>query len=111
MRRAALIRIVLQREAHHLGFIRVVALVEPERAMAETDLSTEIAAFLRERARLTHEYGPSWVVFVGADFKGAFEDFAKAVAFATTTFPNAPFLIRHTMAPEPQFPFLVAEKF
>lgn len=79
--------------------------------MAETDLSTEIAAFLRERARLTREHGASWVVFVGAEFKGAFDDFAKAAAFATSQFPNTAFLIRHTFATEPQFPFLVTEKF
>lgn len=79
--------------------------------MTETDLSTEIAAFLRERARLAREYGPSWVVFVGADFKGAFEDFADAATFATSQFGDTPFLIRNTFETEPQFPFLAAEKF
>ncbi len=79
--------------------------------MAETDLSKEIAAFLRERARLAREHGPSWVVFVGDEFKGAFAEFAMAAAFATSKFPDRPFLIRNTFEAEPQFPFLVAEKF
>ena len=78
--------------------------------MTEVDLSTEIAAFLRERARLAREHGPAWVVFVGDEFKGAFGDFAAAAKFATSKFGATPFLIRNTFEAEPQFPFLVAEK-
>ncbi len=77
--------------------------------MAELDMSETIAAFHAQRPRLLQEQGPSWVVFVGADFKGAFKEFDEAASFALEKFGDAQFLIRHTEEHIPQVPLVVVE--
>jgi hypothetical protein len=41
-------------------------------------------------------HGPSWVVFVGREFKGAFKESDQAATFALEKFNDAQFVIRHT---------------
>lgn len=77
--------------------------------MAELDMSETISAFHAQRPRLLQEHGPAWVVFVGADFKGAFKEFDAAAAFALDKFADAQFLIRHTEEHIPHVPLVVVE--
>lgn len=77
--------------------------------MAELDMSEAISAFHAQRPRLLQDHGPSWVVFVGPDFKGAFKDFDAAAAFALEKFADAQFLIRHTEEHIPHVPLVVVE--
>ncbi len=77
--------------------------------MAELDMSEAISAFHAQRPRLLTEYGPSWVVFVGADFKGAFKEFDGAATFALDKLSDVQFLIRHTEEHIPHVPLVVVE--
>jgi hypothetical protein len=77
--------------------------------MAELDMSEAISAFHEQRPRLLQEHGPSWVVFVGADFKGSFKEFDDAASFALTTLGDTQFLIRHTEEHIPHVPLVVVE--
>lgn len=77
--------------------------------MAELDMSETIAAFHAQRPRLLKEHGPSWVVFVGADFKGAFKEFDEAATFALDKLGDTQFLIRHTEEHIPHVPLVVVE--
>jgi len=77
--------------------------------MAELDMSETIAAFHAQRPRLLQEHGPSWVVFVGADFKGGFKEFDEAATFAVANFGDSQFLIRHTEEHLPHAPLVVVE--
>lgn len=77
--------------------------------MSDMDLSTEIAAFIRQRPRLVADYGASWVIFVGGDCKGHFERFAQAARHALDNYASDRFLIRHTTEPPPQIPFVVVD--
>lgn len=73
------------------------------------DMSETIAAFHAQRSRLLQQHGPSWVVFVGADFKGAFDSFDAAASFALDKCGDAQFLIRHTEEHVPHVPLVVVE--
>jgi hypothetical protein len=77
--------------------------------MAEIDMSETISAFHARRPRLMQEHGPSWVVFVGVEFKGAFKTFDEAAAHALENFSDAQFLIRHTEEHIPHVPLVVVE--
>lgn len=77
--------------------------------MAELDMSEAISTFQAQRPRLLQEHGPSWVVFVGREFKGAFKEFDQAAAFALDKFNDAQFLIRHTEEHIPHVPLVVVE--
>jgi len=77
--------------------------------MAELDMSEAISAYHAQRPRLLQEHGPSWVVFVGADFKGSFKEFDDAASFALEKFSAAQFLIRHTEEHIPHVPLVVVE--
>lgn len=77
--------------------------------MAELDMSEAISAFHVQRPRLLQEHGPSWVVFVGTDFKGSFKEFDEAASFALGKFADAQFLIRHTEEHIPHVPLVVVE--
>ncbi len=72
-------------------------------------LATEISAFNRQLPQLRREYGHSWVVFVGEECKGGFDDFDTAAQFAVRQYSEHQFLIRHTDATEPQVPFVVVK--
>lgn len=77
--------------------------------MPDANFSKEIRAFLNQRPSLLAEYGASWVIFVGADFKGSFPTYAIAAEFALEHFRDAQFLIRNTNAADPDIPMLFAE--
>jgi hypothetical protein len=77
--------------------------------MAKLDMSEAISAFHAQRPRLFQEHGPSWVVFVGAEFKGAFKEFDDAASFALASLSHAQFLIRHTEEHVPHVPLVVVE--
>jgi hypothetical protein len=77
--------------------------------MAELDMSEAISAFHAQRPRLLQEHGPSWVVFVGADFKGLFKEFDDAATFALANLGDTQFLIRHTEEHIPHVPLVVVE--
>lgn len=77
--------------------------------MAELDMSEAISAFHAQRPRLLQEHGPSWAVFVGPEFKGAFKEFDDAANFALNQFSDAQFLIRHTEEHIPHVPLVVVE--
>lgn len=77
--------------------------------MAELDMSEAISAFHAQRPRLLQEHGPSWVIFVGSEFKGAFKEFDAAATFALNTLSDAQFLIRHTEEHIPHVPLVVVE--
>ena len=77
--------------------------------MAEPDMSEAIAAYHAQRARLVQQYGPSWVVFVGPEFKGSFNQFDEAASFALAKLGDTEFLIRHTEEHVPHVPLVVVE--
>jgi hypothetical protein len=77
--------------------------------MAELDMSEAIAAFHAQRPRLLQEHGPSWVIFVGPEFKGAFKDFDAAAVTALEKYAADQFLIRHTEEHVPHVPLVVVE--
>lgn len=77
--------------------------------MAELDMSETISAFQAQRPRLLQEHGAAWVVFIGAEFKGAFREFDAAATFALEKFADAQFLIRHTEEHVPHVPLVVVE--
>lgn len=77
--------------------------------MPELDMSEAISAFHAQRPRLLQEHGPSWVIFVGPAFKGAFKTFDAAAGFALEKFPGEQFLIRHTDEHIPHVPLAVVE--
>ncbi|QGZ96352.1 hypothetical protein [Terricaulis silvestris] len=77
--------------------------------MAELDMSEAISAFHAQRPRLLQDHGPSWVVFVGAEFKGSFKEFDDAATFALDKLGAADFLIRHTEEHIPHIPLVVVE--
>jgi hypothetical protein len=72
-------------------------------------MSEAISAFHTQRPRLLQEHGPSWVVFVGAEFKGAFKEFDEAATFALDKLSDAQFLIRHTEERTPHVPLVLVE--
>ena len=77
--------------------------------MAEPDLSTEIATFLRLLPELRRSHPHSWVVVIGDVLKGAFSTFEQAATFAIERFANERFLIRNTDDAIPQIPFVVVQ--
>ncbi|HEV7353081.1 MAG TPA: hypothetical protein VGN74_08150 [Brevundimonas sp.] len=72
-------------------------------------LTEEIKAFDDMLPRLRQEYGGVWAVLVGQDFKGAFQEFRQAAAFAVANFADTPFLIRHTEQHTAQIPFVAID--
>jgi hypothetical protein len=77
--------------------------------MPELDMSETISSFHAQKPRLLREYGPSWVVFVGVEFTGAFKTFDDAAAHALENFSDAQFLIRHTEEHISHVPLVVVE--
>lgn len=77
--------------------------------MTNTDLSSEIAAFMRQKPKLVADYGSSWVVFIGDVCRGHFALFEEAAKFAVANYGQEQFLIRHTTEPPPQIPLVFVD--
>lgn len=71
------------------------------------DLSSEVAAFLSDRAKLLSRIGAQWVVYKGGVCRGHFTEFEDAARYALDNFRDQPFLIRHTEDAQPVLPMLV----
>lgn len=77
--------------------------------MADQDITGEIEAFLRERAKLQAEHAHQWVVFATRKFQGAFDEYEGAARFAVTKFGDAPFLVRNVDDYEEHVPLIFAD--
>jgi hypothetical protein len=78
-------------------------------AEAEIDLSTEIAAFLRDRQQLRETYDSQWVVFASGQFQRAFPDYEHAARFAIERFRGRGFLVRNLDADEEHVPLIFTD--
>lgn len=76
--------------------------------MHKVDLTDEVRAFLRDRADLKAEHGSKWVVYLGQEFRGAWEEFEDAAAFAMKHFGGQPFLIQDIDARDECVPMVFA---
>jgi hypothetical protein len=72
------------------------------------DLAQEIAAFLRERAKLQVAQTMRWVVFAQQKFQGAFPAYEPAARFAIGAFGGQPFLVRNLDAEDEHVPLVFA---
>jgi hypothetical protein len=77
--------------------------------MADLDLKSEVAAFLRARASLRAEHKAPWVVFAAEQFQAAFDEYEGAARFAFERFPNVPSLVRHLDDDDEYVPLIFAD--
>ncbi len=77
--------------------------------MSEAELTEEVAAFLRERTALKAKYNSQWVIFSGAKFLAAFENYEKAARYAFENLRDSTFLVRNLDAADEQVPLIFAD--
>lgn len=77
--------------------------------MAVAVLEAEIKTFDSMLPSLRQDQGAVWVVVVGNEIVGHFNDFEDAANFAVTSHGDENFLIRHTQEHTAHIPFIAVD--
>jgi len=72
-------------------------------------LETEIKAFDAMLPKLRQDQGAVWVVLVGDELQGTFDEFEDAATFAVEHFDDRECLIRHTHEHTAHIPFIAVD--
>jgi hypothetical protein len=74
--------------------------------MQELDIHDEIAAFMRDKPKLSIDDSSPWVVFAKGQFQERFSSFEAAYTYAVQNFDAGKFLIRDLNQEKPFIPLM-----